>query len=233
MGGESGKREFGIRSVEKALTLLDLLLASPEEGIRLHLLASRAKIPPATARNLLRTMEKSFHAERENHLYRPGRALVRHFRRELFNGEEKLVLAEYVRKISTQCGETCCLFCGEVSASFPEEEGAFPKLTETFSHGGSKGVVAGEEAARASLFSPSPARALFLAPLREAEGSRFREGKACGNALWSLCFLLDTGLRKDLCAVLALFLPAGRATGEKRAALKDFLLSRAGSGLFR
>ena len=232
MGGESGKREFGIRSVEKALALLDLLLAAPEEGSTLHFLASRINIPPATARNLLRTMEKSFHVERENHLYRPGRALFRHFRRELFCGEEKLVLMEYVRKISTQCGETSCLFCAEILASSPGE-GAFPECTETFSCGGSKGVVAGEEAARKSLFSPSPARDLLLAPSGEAEGSRFREGKACGNALWSLCFLLDMGLRKDLRAVLALFLPAGRATGEKRAALKEYLFSRAGSGLFR
>ncbi|MBR2904500.1 MAG: helix-turn-helix domain-containing protein [Lentisphaeria bacterium] len=214
------EKEFGIKSVEKALCLLNHILASQQEGISLTALAEKSSLSPATARNLLRTMEKSSHIQRTpKHLYKTGKALSCHFRKGLFTDEENLFLANQVKKLSLLCGETICLF-GKDRIYFPEEEN-FHFFCIT-SHSGSRSIIAGEEAARNSISGPSAAGDLFLTRRNSGEKGEITEGKACKNALWSICLPLY-GRSGECLAVLALFLPAGRAVKEKCCMLKEFL----------
>ena len=209
------ENEFKIKSVEKAFLLLDMILEAGEEGISLSKLAQRISIPPATARNILRTMEKSFHVTRTSkHLYIPGNTLQNFFPQDIYTGEEKLFLQENIKKLSLLCGETLCLF-GRKNRE---------ELFCITSSNGSKNVVAGEEAAKNSILENSPARELLL--LKEkTTGSAFpfTEGKACKNALWCICLPFYSKNTVSPLAVLAVFLPANRAAKEKCSAIKDFL----------
>ena len=228
------EKEFGIRSVEKAFALLDHILASPE-GISLSTLASKTLLIPATARNLLRTMEKSSHVQRTpDHLYKPGNVFFSFCNKHIFSEEDKNLLHEYVKKLSRQCGETICLFCRE--KNMPPSAGEENVCCYIASHPGNRGVIAGEEAARESVFEQvdSPAKTL-LSTLQKGEGNTGNteiclEGKVCKNSLWSICVPLFGRTGTD--AVLAVFLPVGRATKEKCNMLKEFLLSHKESSAF-
>ena len=213
-------KEFGIKSVEKAFCLLDHILTAPQEGISLTLLAEKSCLSPATARNLLRTMEKTSHVQRTpNHLYKTGQAFSCHFRKGLFTEEENHFLANQVKKLSLLCGETICLF-GKDRICLPEGDN-FHLFCIT-SHSGNRSIIAGEEAARNSLSGPSAAGDLFLTVKTNEKKAEITEGKACKNALWSICLPLY-GRSGECLAVLALFLPAGRAAKEKCCMLKEFL----------
>lgn len=214
------EKEFGIKSVEKALCLLDHILASSGEGITLTALAEKSSLAPATARNLLRTMEKTSHVQRTpKHLYKTGKALSDHFRKGLFTDDENHFLADQVKKLSLLCGETICLF-GRDRVYFPEENNFH--FFCIASHSGSRSIIAGEEAARNSLSGPSAAGNLFLTHRNNGTKGQITEGKACKNALWSICLPLYSRSGECL-AVLALFLPASRAVKEKCCMLKEFL----------
>ena len=214
------EKEFGIKSVEKALCLLDHVLAAPPEGISLTLLAEKSSLSPATARNLLRTMEKSSHIQRTpKHLYRTGKALYEHFRKDIFTEDERVFLSGQIKKLSLLCGETVCLF-GKDKRLFQPEDDTFHFICIA-SHCGSRSIIASEEAAKNSIREDSEARTLLTtSPLPEK--GKITEGRACKNALWSICLPLYTAAGKCE-AVLALFLPAGRATKEKCCMLKEFL----------
>ena len=205
------EKEFKIKSVEKAFALLDALLAAGEKGIPLSHLAKKTALPPATARNILRTMERSFHVMRTaEHLYFTGKAFAPFFRQDVFTGEEKLFLQENIKKLSILCGETICLFSKKANAG----------LFCISSASGSKGVVAGEEAAKNSIFDSSPAKELLL---QKEKTTFFTEGKACKNALWSICLPFYTANGNSPAAVLAVFLPTNRAAKEKCTSIKEFL----------
>lgn len=210
---KKSKNEFGIKSVEKAFLLLEHILSSPS-GVSLTALAEKTALCASTARNLLRTMEKSFYVERtDGHLYKKGKAFAKFFHQEFFTEEEKTFLQECVEKISISCGETVCLF-------YKCKENIFPLCIS--SHSGSKGVIASEEASIYSINGASPAREMLLNCENGSKKEEFREGKACKNALWSICLPLADGEGKCI-GVLALFLPVGRASKEKCNMLKEFL----------
>lgn len=221
------QKEFGIKSIEKAFFLLDLILASPH-GVTLSFLAEKSSCNASTVRNILRTMEKSSHIMRsKEHLYQTGAAFYPYFRRSFFSEEEKIFLVGQIKKISLLCGETICLF-GREEVFCREEEKTDPFSSSFFclaSHAGSKGVIAGLEAAENSIYFPSPARSMLLDPLLQRENKEeIMEGKAVKNSLWSICMALPGKKGAVHTMVLAVFLPCSRASKEKCASIKEFLL---------